>query len=411
MFANVFNAMIVGQMLGTDSLAAINLSFPIIQFMAVLYFMFGIGGSTLAATFIGKKELENASKIFSSTLIGLLGTTIVISTLGVVFLHPLANFLAQGDQNLAPLIAKYIFPMLLSAPIWVFVAGILYFVRTDSMPKVASICAVSADIVNLSVNAALIKIFHFDITSAGISYSLGYTIALLILLTYFLSKKRSLKFKFTFDLRRILSIMKSGFSPGLSSILMFFKQLFVSQVMLFISGPIGAVAWSVCKAMISVNSMFISGGAQTMMPIVGKLFGEQNHIGINYTFKKTAKVIFGCVGVEILLIELFPKVVARLFGVSDQAELDATVSALHIFAPALFGIALAYLLLYFANVIQRHKIAVAISIAEGIAFLVPLVILLAYFIGVNGVWLGFTLSELLACAVGLCFYKQMFVRG
>jgi len=410
MLSNVFNGIIVGNLLGSNELAAINLAFPVIQLFSIIYFIFGVGGSSLVSYFQGKLDDREANRFFSVTLIGMIVIGITISILGTLFIDPLSSFLSRGNIELLSLVKTYLLPIILISPLPIFISGILYFVRTDYMPKLASVSIISANVVNLVLTFTLIEFFNFDILAAGISYGVGFTVAAIILLFYFFSKKRTLRFTFP-DLsffKNTYDIIKAGFSPGLSSALMFFKILSINQILLFSSGKIAVIAFSVCQAALSLASMFISGSTQTMIPLVSRFLGEENKEGIRFIFRKTAIILAICVVGLVIFVELFPGIFAQAFGIFNPAELSATVVALRIFTPSLLGVAFAYLIMYFTQVIRKHTIAMFISILEGLIVVVPLAFIFAMFFSSTGVWVAFIVGEVISSFIIVLMFGRIF---
>lgn len=64
----IMDGVFVSTYVGTDALAAINIVYPIVNLLSGLSLMFAVGGSTLAAIALGRKNREQASHIFSQCL-------------------------------------------------------------------------------------------------------------------------------------------------------------------------------------------------------------------------------------------------------------------------------------------------------------------------------------------------------
>ena len=410
MLSNVLNGIIVGNLLGSDNLAAINLAFPIIQLFSIIYFIFGVGGSSLVSYFQGKKNEKEANRFFSITLIGMVLIGLTISIIGTLFIDQLSSFLSRGNIDLFPLVKTYLFPIILISPLPIFISGILYFIRTDSMPRLASISIISSNIVNLGLNFILIKFFNFDILAGGISYGVGFVVAAIILLFYYFSKKRSLRFTFPdrFVFKSTCDIMKAGFSPGLSSALMFFKILIINQILLFSSGKTAVIAFSICQATLALGSMFISGSTQTMIPLVSRFLGEKNKEGVKFVFRKTAIILGISIVGLVTFVVIFPQFIAQCFGIVNPVELSLTQTALRIFAPSLLGVAFAYLIMYFTQVIRKHTISIFISILEGFIVIVPLAFILAMFLSDTGVWIAFIVGEAISSFIIVLLFPKIF---
>jgi len=410
MLANVLNGIIIGNLLGPANLAAIYLAFPIIQLFSIIYFVFGIGGSSLVSFFQGKVNEKEANRFFSVTLIGMIIIGVTISIIGILFIDPISTFLSRGNIELTPLIKTYLFPIILVSPLPIFISGILYFVRADSMPRLASISLICANIVDFGLNFILIKFFNFDIIAGGISYVVGFGVASIILLFYVFSKKRSLRFTFPDRLvfKNTGNILKAGFSPGLSSALMFFKILIINQILLFSAGKTAVVAFSVCQATLALASMFIAGSAQTMIPLVSKFLGEENKESINFVFRKTAIMLGIPIVGLVIFVEMFPQFIAMCFGIVNPIELSLTQTALRIFAPSLLGVSFAYLMIYFTQVTRKHGISMFISILEGVIIIVPLAFILAIFLSDTGVWIAFIVGEAISSFIIVLLFPKIF---
>jgi len=260
------------------------------------------------------------------------------------------------------------------------------------------------------LNFILIKFFNFDILAGGISYGVGFVVAAIILLFYYFSKKRSLRFTFPdrFIFKNTWDTIKAGFSPGLSSALMFFKILIINQILLFSSGKTAVIAFSICQATLSLASMFISGSTQTMIPLVSRFLGEKNKDGIKFVFRKTAIILSISILGLVIFVVIFPQFIAQCFGIFDPVELSLTQTALRIFAPSLLGVAFAYLIMYFTQVIRKHRISMFISILEGFIIIVPLAFILAMFLADTGVWIAFIVGEAISSFIIVLLFPKIF---
>ena len=103
----VIDAVIVGHLIGVDALSAITLSNPVIQILYIPGLILGLGGSTLAAIWLGERKMKDASNIFSACII--FGTIFSIFAAITAFWisEPLAYFLAD-DPKFAVMVKDYL---------------------------------------------------------------------------------------------------------------------------------------------------------------------------------------------------------------------------------------------------------------------------------------------------------------
>ena len=102
--ATIIDGLFVGNYVGSDALAAVNLSMPLLNIVFGFSFMLAIGGSVMAGKFLGEKNPEAASAIFSRVLLVQLGLGLFSLGLGLLFLDSLI-FLLGADQGVEPLVA------------------------------------------------------------------------------------------------------------------------------------------------------------------------------------------------------------------------------------------------------------------------------------------------------------------
>ena len=65
---NVVDGMIVGNLLGAEAMAAIEISMPILLLLQMAALMLAMGGAAEAAVFLGKRDMEKASGVFTASL-------------------------------------------------------------------------------------------------------------------------------------------------------------------------------------------------------------------------------------------------------------------------------------------------------------------------------------------------------
>ena len=81
----VVDGIFVGRGVGTNGLGAVNLVLPFAMIVAALFMMINIGGATIFAIRIGRKDDEGANKIFRHGMILLGIVALILSAIGVLF--------------------------------------------------------------------------------------------------------------------------------------------------------------------------------------------------------------------------------------------------------------------------------------------------------------------------------------
>lgn len=404
----VVDGIIVGNMLGPEALAAVNLGFPLISVYSVAFCLFGVGGSILIAFYKGKRDHAAADAAFTAACGCLVLTSLVLSLAGLAFREELASILSGNNAALHGPVLRFITPLLYGCPLLVVIPGLTYFIRTDGRPKLAAMALIVANVINLGCDVVFIAILK-DIQAAAIATVTGYALGGCLLLVYVLSERRSLRLTRPRGIFTLAgSVVKTGLPSGLSMLFTFLKIFCINRLVLSLAGEAGMVAFSVCISCWSLASMFISGASQTMMPMIGVLYGEDDFQGIRFVFRRALTVLLTSTLLLVVLLELFPGDILRFFGIHYADHLAMGIEAIRLFALCLPGMAFTFLMLYYVQTIHRRNMAMAITAIEGVAIVVPAAWFLSRHIGLPGVWLAFSVAE--AAAVGAIFLMARHVR-
>ena len=141
--------------------------------------------------------------------------------------------------------------------------------------------------------------------------------------------------------------------------------------------------------------MFLIGTAQTMSPIVSVYYQEEDYQSVGYIMSKSLKIVLTSSLILSVLLIVYPQILTFLFHVKDPADMPVVLNAVRIFAISYVGIAITFLYTFYAQAIQKNKLSNTISILEGFIFPVGFAIALSYLFGANGIWISFTIAEVL----------------
>ena len=406
----VVDGIIVGNMLGQDALAAVNLGLPLMQAFATIFVFFGMGGSILSAWRLGRHETALAGTVFTLSILALLLAGIGCVGAGICFGDELAGLLA-GGSTLAELLRRYMTPLLWGAPLLLVVSGISYFVRVDGGAGLASAILVTANIVNLVCDVLFIH-YSGSIAGAALATVSGYGVGLLLSAHYLRSPQRSLHFTLKGGQlpANICDILRSGLPGGLAIGLQFIKFFCLNMLVISVAGKSGMVAFSVCLACLSLASMFISGASQTMMPIMGVLYGEGDYTGMRIIFRRALKVLLSCTICLIVVLMLFPRELLVLFGVAG-ADLSLGAHAVRYYAPSLLGDAFAMFMIYYAQTLRKPTVAVVSTFIQNVAALIPCAWLFSRWLALDGIWLPFSVTGIITALALLALTRHESARS
>lgn len=400
LLSSIIDGIIVGNLIGADALSAVNLSQPVVLFFQALFFLIGIGGSTIVSIAKGQRKSEKANKVFTVACVFAILFSVLFIVLGSLFLDNMVALICS-DESLVALVREYVRIYVFGAPFMIIVPSMVYFIRTDGMPKLSANILLIANVVNLFLDIVYIQVFKLGITGASLATVTGYIVGFFIVLIYIFSKKRTLSFtKIKLkDLAYIGEITGGGIASTTNTVLLFLKTLLINHIVLVTVGADGMAVFSVCNFAISFVSMFISGGADTMVPIMGMLFGAKDIKGMKFILRKTFTIVLVSCVATIILMELFPLQILSLFAVTSATQIAIGIPALRIFALCLLGAGISIIMMNYLQTIKQKSLSVMIAFLRGLVILVPCAYIAATLLGATGIWLAFVIAETLTVLI------------
>ena len=184
---NLADTYFVGQ-LGTDQLAALSFTFPVVMVLASLAIGMGIGATSVISRTIGEGDFDKVRRYATDSLILSIILVIAVSTIGILTIEPLFRLLGAGPQVL-PLIRQYMivwYPGMMFVVVPMVGNSIIRAAGDTVTPTVVMLIAVA---VNLTLDPLLIfgwgPFPRLEIAGAAIATliarSTTFTISLLVL--------------------------------------------------------------------------------------------------------------------------------------------------------------------------------------------------------------------------------------
>ncbi len=391
--ASVVDGIIVGSLLGEVALAAVGLSGPVIFFLNLIYMLFAVGGLTCASISLGKRDFHMANQFFTLSIGGGLGAMCIFLAVMQVILRPLSISLAGGDMQLAALTESYLRPLLFTGPALMFSSGMAIFIRMDGNPKASAAIVMISNVVNLVLDYVLIRFLDTGIAGAGLSTTLGYVAGSAIVIPYLANKKRSFHFVRPGKtiLKTLRDILKSGMSKAVSQVCSLVRSLVINAVIVSTLGSIGMSIMTVCTNVSMISNIFDGGVADTLLPIVGTLYGEKDYFGIRHTMRTARRVLMVCSAGLVAFFLIAPQLIGVVFGLTSPDTLALLKPAIRLYALYLPFSAAIMLLQNFYNTTERRSFATSLVVMDGLLFVVPFAVLLSN-IQANLLWLCYAAS-------------------
>ena len=393
----VVDSIIVSNLIGAMALSAIQPVIPVGTTVNLIYWMIGLGGSVLCS--IAKAEFDNekSSRIFSVSIISLLLFGLLVAIFGTIFAPQIVPILCASPQ-VQPLVYQYYSVYVLGMPFLCYIMSLSYFIRTDGIADLPFRALLLSNVVNIIFDLIFIGVFHLGVSGAALATIVGYIFGCTYMSTYFFSSKRTLDFalvKVKTFLNTLANICKSGFSGASTQLYMTIKIFVINTLITLYIGQSGLAAFNICYNSLFILYMFLIGTAQTMSPIVSVYYQEEDYSSVRFIMNRSLKIVLTSSLILSVLLVVCPQILTFLFHVKNPADMPVVLNAVRIFALSYVGIAITFLYTFYSQAIQKNKLSNSISLLEGFIFPVGFACALSFVFGANGIWISFTIAEVL----------------
>jgi len=174
----------------------------------------------------------------------------------------------------------------------------------------------------------------------------------------------------------------------------------INQRLIRFGGDLAVGAYGIINRVAMLFAMIVMGLNQGMQPIAGYNFGAGLLDRVGRVLKLTIMVASGIMVVGCLICELFPHGGASVFT-TDSELIDLVVPGLRIVMFFFPIVGFQMVTVNFFQSIGMPGKAIFMSLTRQVLFLLPGLIILPLFYGVNGVWYSMPLSDLLSSLISL----------
>lgn len=400
---NIVDQIFIGQGVGYLGNAATSISFPITTVCLAVGLMTGLGGASNFNIEQGRNNSEDAKKIIQTAVWMSVISGILICIIVRSFLDPLMNLFGATDQTIS-YARQYSGITSWGIPFFIFSTAVNPLIRADKRSTYSMIALIAGAVLNIILDALFILVLDWGMRGAAWATVIGQALAAVILavcLTRFRSVKFSLK-KFLPDFNSLKAVVTVGMSSFIYQISTMFVQIITNNVLKTYGGlsSYGSdIAISVAGIVSKINLIFTSiviGIVQGAQPISSYNYGIKNWGRVHETVKLLMKVTLIISIIAFAVFEFFPSQIISVFGEeSDEYfKFGTKFMRIYLFFTFLNGMQIAGMT--FFQTIGKAGKGVIVSLIKQVVFLIPLLLILPRFIGVDGIIYATPVSDLIS---------------
>ncbi len=407
---NIVDQIFIGQGVGYLGNAATNIVFPFTVITLAFSLMIGDGASSYLSLSLGKNDKESATKGIGNAIAISVILGILFLIIGFVFQDGLLKLFGVTESSYE-YAKQYMTYIVIGMPFFIVTNALNSIIRADGSPQYAMATMLVGAILNIILDPIAIFVLHMGVKGAAIATVVGQVVSGVVSILYIRKfksitlTKESMKLEF----KTIKKICSLGISSFITQVAVTVVIIVINQMLTKYGAeskygsdiPLSALG-IVMKVSQIVNAIVI-GLAAGAQPIIGFNYGAQKYERVLNTYGFVIKVGFVITCIGTLTFQVFPQVIINLFGQEDELYNEFAKMSFRVFLMFLIFNSFQITSGIFFQAIGNPIKAAILSLSRQIVFLVPALLILPRFFGVQGVLYAGPTADCLAFILAVTF--------
>ena len=407
---NIVDQIFIGQGVGYLGNAATNVAYPLTTICLSIALLIGIGGASRFSLSLGAGDDESARRAAGTAVAMLAAAGVLYAVLIELFLTPLMlAFGATGE--VLPYAQEYTRITAIGMPFLILTNGVSNLARADGSPRFSMACMLLGAVINTILDPLFIFAFQLGIGGAAWATVIGQTASCAMALSYLprFRQVRLTRRSFRIPPREALRIASLGMSNSLNQLALTLVQIVLNNSLTYYGAftVYGSdVPLASCGIVMKTNAILIGvivGLSQGSQPIVGFNYGAKQlpRVWGTYRLAITCSLVISVAGW--LLFQLCPQQIISLFGTGSPEYFEFAVRFMrtYLFMAPVNGVQI--LSSNFFTAIGKAPRGVFLSLTRQVLFLIPLILILPLFLGLDGILYAAPIADAVAFAVTVVF--------
>ncbi|MEG0295919.1 MAG: MATE family efflux transporter [Clostridium sp.] len=404
--AGIIDGIFVGQFVGSDALAAINLSLPILNILYGIGVMIAMGGATLANIKRGEKNTKESNNFYTITVSLIFSIALIATIVCFIFSGEFASLMGAKEDT-HELVSTYIRIISLFYIPYLSTFTLDMFIRNDGFPVFPIVCTVMGSVINIILDYILIAEFNMGIKGAAIATGIAQVIPMIAMTIFILLKSSWKLVKPIVRFKDVRDMMFNGSSELLSNISVGVSGLIFNIIIINRIGTMGVAAYSVANYAAWIAIAVFFGIASAINPGVSfnKGSGDIERIKKFRNIGLKASVVAGII-LAVILIVFGDKIVYMFVG-SDKEVHDLAIHIIGFYAVAMMLTGINVVASMYYTAINEPLISASIAGTRSLIALIIGVLILPIFFGQDGIWASVVFAESATLLLTVyCFKKK-----
>ncbi|GAB1454914.1 MAG: MATE family efflux transporter [Spirochaetia bacterium] len=407
---NVVDRIFIGNGVGPLGLAGATVSFPFMLVIMAFGMLIGIGGGSLLSISLGEGKKDFAESVINNAFVLIIIISSSLMVCGLVFLDPLLR-LTGASEAVLPYARSYMRIILLGVMLNNIGFSMNNFIRAEGNPKIAMMTMLIGAILNTILDPIFIFIFDMGIAGAAWATIISQAMSAIWVLSYFLSGKSHLTIDFKrMRLRKdvVLRIVAIGSAPFAMQIAASALNTILNNQLKTYGGDMAISAMGIIYSVAMLILMPIFGLNQGSQPIIGYNYGAKQYKRVIRSVELTMMVATFIVATGWLATRLFPQFIISAFSRGNIELVDIGTRAMRIFFFMFPFVGFQVVGASYFQAVGKPKHAMFLSLSRQVLLLIPLLLILPRFFGLDGVYGASPTADFLSSILtGIFFFLEL----
>ena len=400
---NIVDQIFIGQGVGYLGNAATNVAYPLTTICLAIALLIGIGSASRFSLELGAGRKENAELAVGNAVSMMVILGILYVIIIELFLHPLLIAFGSTSEVL-PYAESYTRITAVGMPLLIVTNGMSNLARADGSPKYSMICMLVGAIINTILDPIFIFVFDMGVAGAAFATVIGQFFSFLMAANY-LRHFKHIDFKrhhFIPKIQECLSIASLGMSNSLNQVAITFVQIVLNNSLTYygsLSVYGSEIPLASCGIVMKTNAILLAiiiGISQGSQPIIGFNYGAKQYDRVRGIYKLaiSCNLVISLIG--FLLFQFCPRQIISIFGTGDDLYFTFAIKFMRIFLFMVIVNGVQLISSNFFAAIGKPIKGVFLSLTRQVIFLVPLLLILPIFFGIDGILFAAPVADAIA---------------
>lgn len=402
----LFEGLFVGNFLGEQAFAAVNLATPFVIINFAFADMIGVGSSVLISLALGRKKDREADEVFTLSVLMVIGLSMILGVLLYFGAPPIMTAMgAIGAFHSEAVVFLRVYAVF--SPFITLVDAVDNYLKDCGAVTYSLVVNIVLAVLGVGLDYLFVAVLGWGVAGAAGGFCVAQLVAVIMAMVPLASGRLRLHFvRPRWDPAAMRGIVKNGLPDFLDNIAGRLFSIALNSALVRFGGSAAVSVYGIVQYVDGVFLPIMYGVVDAAQPAIGYNWGAGLKKRVHGLVRLDFLVCGTACALSAAAVLAFPRWLALVFVPSMPAgQLDMAVLALRLMAITYAARWIAYAIVSVFQALSRVREAILLSVVY--AFVFPFLVLgLLWPLGLTGIWLNMPVTTVLTAVVSMVLYAR-----